>query len=104
MPTTKTTEKDFQEHIINHLVSTGYHKRKTINFNKAICTDPKLILKFIQDSQPKEWKKFPKESVETIKGFIKEKDSPFGIIITKDEFDLENNILKIPLWVFLLVV
>src|SRR3989338_4178949 len=48
--------------------------------------------------------KIPKESIEAINGFIKEKDSPFGIIITKDEFDLENNILKIPLWVFLLVV
>ena len=48
--------------------------------------------------------KIPKESIEAIKVFIKEKDSPFGIIITKDEFDLEDNILKIPLWVFLLVV
>ena len=48
--------------------------------------------------------KIPRESIEAINGFIKEKDSPFGIIITKDEFDLEDNILKIPLWVFLLVV
>ena len=48
--------------------------------------------------------KIPRESIEAIKVFIKEKDSPFGIIITKDEFDLDDNILKIPLWVFLLVV
>jgi len=60
MPTTKTTEKDFQEHIINHLGSTGYHKRKASEYNKATYTDPELILKFIQNSQPKEWKKFQK--------------------------------------------
>lgn len=48
--------------------------------------------------------KTPKESIEAIKEFIKEKNSPFGIIITKDEFDLDGNILKIPLWVFLLVI
>lgn len=48
--------------------------------------------------------KIPKETIESIKDFIKEKNSPFGIVITKDEFGLIDNILKIPLWVFLLVV
>ncbi len=48
--------------------------------------------------------KIPGESIEAIKGFIKEKNSPFGIIITKDEFGLKDNIFKIPLWVFLLMV
>ena len=48
--------------------------------------------------------KIPNETIESIKEFIKEKNSPFGIVITKDEFGLIDNILKIPLWVFLLVV
>lgn len=48
--------------------------------------------------------KVPKESVLAIKEFIREKNSPFGFVITKDEFELVDNILKIPLWVFLLVV
>ena len=48
--------------------------------------------------------KIPKETIESIKEFIKEKNSPFGIIITKDEFSLVDNILKIPLWVFLLII
>ncbi len=48
--------------------------------------------------------KTPKDSVASISNFIKEKNSPFGIIITKDEFSLEGKILKMPLWVFLLVV
>ena len=48
--------------------------------------------------------KIPNESVEAVKRFIKEKNSPFGIIITKDEFGLKDSILKIPLWVFLLII
>jgi len=46
----------------------------------------------------------PKETIEVIKDFIKEKNSPFGIIITKDEFGLDDNIFRIPLWVFLLII
>ena len=56
--TTDTSEKAFQNDIIAHLVSTGYHKRGTLNYNKATCLDPELTLKFIQDTQEKEWKKF----------------------------------------------
>ena len=48
--------------------------------------------------------KIPKETIDVIKDFIKEKNSPFGIIITKDEFGLEDNIFKIPLWLFLLII
>src|SRR3989338_9401487 len=55
---TDTSEKAFQNDIIAHLVSTGYHKRGTLNYNKATCLDPELTLKFIQDTQEKEWKKF----------------------------------------------
>lgn len=55
-----TSEKAFQNDIIAHLVSTGYHKRGTHNFHKGACIDRELTLKFIQDTQEKEWKKFQK--------------------------------------------
>ncbi len=57
---TNTSEKGFQNDIVAHLISTGYHKRGATNFNKAICVDAELTLKFIQDTQEKEWKKFQK--------------------------------------------
>ena len=56
--TTDTSEKAFQNDIIAHLLSTGYVKRGNENYNKASCIDPELILKFIHDTQEKEWKKF----------------------------------------------
>ena len=56
--TTDTTEKAFQNDIIAHLVSTGYRQRGNHNYNKASCLDPELTLKFIQDTQEREWKKF----------------------------------------------
>ena len=58
MKHTDTSEKAFQSDIISHLVSTGYHQRGNHNYNKASCIDPELTLKFIQDTQEREWKKF----------------------------------------------
>ena len=58
MKHTDTSEKAFQNDIIAHLISTGYHKRGNENYNKASCLDPELTLKFVQDTQPREWKKF----------------------------------------------
>lgn len=57
---TNTSEKGFQNDFIAHLVSTGYHKRGTKQFNKSGCIDPEITLKFIQDTQEREWKKFQK--------------------------------------------
>lgn len=57
--TTDTSEKRFQKDIINHLESTGYIHRNSIrHFEKTTCLDPELTLKFIMDTQPREWKKF----------------------------------------------
>jgi type I restriction enzyme R subunit len=56
--TTDTSEKAFQTDIIAHLISTGYHKRGKENYNKASCIDPELTLKFVHDTQIKEWNKF----------------------------------------------
>ncbi|MBA7526596.1 hypothetical protein ES705_18762 [subsurface metagenome] len=53
-----TSEKAFQNDIIAHLVSTGYHQRGNHNYNRASCIDPELTLKFIRDTQEREWRKF----------------------------------------------
>ena len=56
-----TSEKAFQNDIITHLTSTGYQKRNTYqNYNKTTCLDLELTLKFIKDTQEKEWKKWIK--------------------------------------------
>jgi len=55
---TDTSEKAFQNDIIAHLVSTGYVKRGNEDYNRASCLDPELTLRFIGDTQPREWKKF----------------------------------------------
>jgi type I restriction enzyme R subunit len=56
--TTDTSEKAFQNDIIAHLVSNGYHQRGNHNYNRASCIDPELTLKFIRDTQEREWRKF----------------------------------------------
>ena len=56
--TTDTSEKAFQNDIIAHLISTDYHQRGNHNYNRASCLDPELTLKFIQDTQEREWRKF----------------------------------------------
>ena len=53
MTETDTSEKAFQNEIIEHLISSGYHKRGTLNFNKASCLDVEIVLRFVQDTQPR---------------------------------------------------
>ncbi|MCX6748678.1 MAG: type I restriction endonuclease, partial [Candidatus Pacearchaeota archaeon] len=60
MVETDTSEKAFQNDIVAHLVSMGYNHRGTLNFNKSVCLDFELVLKFIQDTQAQTWKKFEK--------------------------------------------
>lgn len=46
----------------------------------------------------------PESTIEEIKDFIKEYKSPFGIVVTKDLYKIEDNIARIPLWLFLLMI
>ena len=48
--------------------------------------------------------KLPDSTINEIEGFLEEKKSPFGFVITKDLFKLEGRILRIPLWIFLMIV
>jgi predicted AAA+ superfamily ATPase len=47
--------------------------------------------------------KMQQEFKQILEEFIKENKSPFGIIITKEDFKMEGKVLFIPLWVFLLI-
>ncbi|MFH1289945.1 MAG: DUF4143 domain-containing protein, partial [Nanoarchaeota archaeon] len=49
-------------------------------------------------------KKTPEKSLEAIEEFLEKYKSPFGVMVTKDLFKIEGNVIRIPLWVFLLIV
>jgi hypothetical protein len=46
----------------------------------------------------------PSDTIDTINDFMKENNSPIGLIITKRDFGFDGNIVKIPLWVFLTMI
>jgi len=46
----------------------------------------------------------PEATITEMKEFLKEYKSPFGIVITKDLYKIEDNIIRIPFWLFLLIV
>ena len=48
--------------------------------------------------------KLPESTINEIEEFLKEKKSPLGFVVTKDLFKTEGKIIKIPLWIFLLIV
>lgn len=46
----------------------------------------------------------PEETILEIQEFMKEYKSPFGIVITKDLYKSEGGIIRIPFWLFLLII
>ena len=50
-------EQDFEEHIEQHLLSSGYHSRLPSEYDKEQCLIPAEVIKFIQTSQSKEYEK-----------------------------------------------
>ena len=55
MTTKHYTEQDFEEHIEENLLNSGYHKGLPTLYDKELCLMPDEIITFIQDTQPKEW-------------------------------------------------
>ena len=55
MPT--YTEERFEDHIEAHLNRSGYRARRTVHYNKRLCLIHDETLRFIQDTQPKEYQK-----------------------------------------------
>ena len=50
-------EQDFEEHIEQHLLNSGYHKRLSAEYDKDLCLLPDEIITFIQATQPKQFEK-----------------------------------------------
>ena len=54
-------EMNFEEHIESHLLGSGYHKRTSEEYDKALCLIPDEVIQFIQATQPKEFEKLEKQ-------------------------------------------
>jgi len=50
-------EKEFENHIEETLLKSGYKKRFSSNFDKELALDRELVLEFIKNSQSNSWKK-----------------------------------------------
>ncbi|HWP91552.1 MAG TPA: type I restriction endonuclease [Thermodesulfobacteriota bacterium] len=50
-------EKDFEAHIEDHLLNSGYIKLSPENYDKELCLIPDEVIQFIQTTQPKEYEK-----------------------------------------------
>jgi len=50
-------EQDFEAHIEQHLLDSGYHTRTPLEYDKQSCLIPAEVLQFIQTSQPKVYEK-----------------------------------------------
>ena len=60
------TEKDFEDHIEEHLLASGYHQQVTEDYDKELCLIPDEVIAFIQAAQPKEFEKLEQQyGVET---------------------------------------
>lgn len=55
------TELNFEEHIEEHLLATGYHQRLPGDYNKTLCLIPAELLTFIQTSQPQAYQQLEKQ-------------------------------------------
>ena len=87
-----TSEKRFQNDILDYLTSTGYEKRTTKNYDVNSCLDVELVLRFIKTTQPKAWKEFAKHnqpSPETnfIKELVRQINMNGTIYVLRNGFD-----------------
>ena len=51
--TPRYLEQDFEEHIEEHLVQSGYSSLNPTKYDKKLCLIPSQLVEFIQESQPK---------------------------------------------------
>ena len=45
-------ENNFEEHITDHLVDSGYHRQQPENYDKTLCLIPDEVITFIKNTQP----------------------------------------------------
>ncbi|MBN2231106.1 MAG: type I restriction endonuclease subunit R, partial [Candidatus Thorarchaeota archaeon] len=54
-------EQDFEEHIEEHLLNSGYIKSYPETYDKDLCLITDEVIAFIQNTQPKEWRKLERQ-------------------------------------------
>ena len=86
-----TSEKRFQNDIIDYLTSTGYEKRTTKDYEVHSCLDVELVLRFIKTTQPKAWNKFAKHNksdpeTNFIKSLVRQIDRNGTIYVLRNGF------------------
>jgi len=55
------TEQDFEEHIEEYLLNSGYHKKQSEDFDKDLCLLPDEVVQFIKSSQSKQYENLQKQ-------------------------------------------
>lgn len=55
------TEQNFEEHIEEHLLNSGYHRQDTEKYDKNLCLIPEEVIFLIQSSQPDEFEELKKQ-------------------------------------------
>jgi len=50
-------ERNFEEHIEEHLLNSAYHRRLPEDYDKELCLIPDEVIRFIQKTQPKEYER-----------------------------------------------
>ena len=58
---TSYTEQDFETHIEEHLLRSGYHKCLPEAYDKTLCLIPAEVLCFVQGTQAKEYERLEKQ-------------------------------------------
>lgn len=61
MATKYYTERNFEEHIEEHLLASGYHQRLPSDYDKNLCLIPAELLTFTQTSQPQAYQQLQKQ-------------------------------------------
>jgi len=65
-------EQDFEEHIEEHLISSGYTSKVSTAYDKTLCSIPTQLIEFIQRTQPKTFEKLELQyGTETIGKLLK---------------------------------
>jgi hypothetical protein len=54
----QTSERTFQDEIIEHLLANGWLLGTSKNYNRELALYEEDLLGFVQESQPEQWKKF----------------------------------------------
>jgi type I restriction enzyme R subunit len=57
----KYTEQNFEEHIEEHLLKSGYQKRLPEDYSKELCLIPDDVIGFIKATQPKQYENLQKQ-------------------------------------------